>query len=86
MIFLVHPRTRLSPQKFGLDMSSNGKIYFFDSPCCLEFIALKKKVAFVVTDSGGIQEGVIGASPALQCKMEQNDDHCCHGNEHTGRA
>jgi UDP-N-acetylglucosamine 2-epimerase (non-hydrolysing) len=55
IIFPVHPRTR---QMMG-GMASKGispKLHLIDPVGYLEFLALQQNSAFVITDSGGIQE------------------------------
>ena len=53
VVFPVHPRTRQRMQMFGLDP---GKLMLLDPLPYLEFLALQRDAAVVITDSGGIQE------------------------------
>jgi UDP-N-acetylglucosamine 2-epimerase (non-hydrolysing) len=54
VLFPVHPRTRQSIQAGGLDVP--GTIRLFDPLGYLDFLALERHAAVVITDSGGIQE------------------------------
>ncbi len=56
LIFPVHPRTRRRISEFGLNTSDNGKLNLIDPLGYRDFLALQKKAAVVITDSGGIQE------------------------------
>jgi UDP-N-acetylglucosamine 2-epimerase (non-hydrolysing) len=56
VIFPVHPRTSRRISDFGLQVSENGRLNLIDPVGYLEFLALEKNAAVVVTDSGGIQE------------------------------
>lgn len=58
IVFPIHPRTRASFEKFGfLDvLTSNQGIVLSDPLGYFEFQHLIKNSAFVLTDSGGIQE------------------------------
>ncbi len=55
IIFPVHPRTR---QMMGgmTSISISPKLHLIDPVGYLEFLALQRNSAFVITDSGGIQE------------------------------
>ena len=53
VIFPVHPRTRQRISTFGLD---TGNLKLLDPLPYIEFLALQRRAAVVVTDSGGIQE------------------------------
>ncbi len=56
IFFPIHPRTEQSIKKFGLSRKA-GKIFTKSEPVSyLESIKLAKDSAFVITDSGGIQE------------------------------
>ena len=55
VIFPVHPRTRRSLADLGF--SANGtRMQFIEPLPYLEFLALQRRAALVITDSGGIQE------------------------------
>ncbi len=55
IIFPVHPRTRQMMRELSMgDLSAN--LHFVDPVGYLEFLGLQRKAAFVITDSGGIQE------------------------------
>ncbi|MCI0350772.1 MAG: UDP-N-acetylglucosamine 2-epimerase (non-hydrolyzing) [Acidobacteriales bacterium] len=53
VVFPVHPRTRQRIAEFGLDAA---KLQLLDPLPYIEFLALQRKAAVVITDSGGIQE------------------------------
>ena len=55
-IFPVHPRTRQKLAELGITPNGNGHLRFLDPLPYLEFLALQKHAAIVITDSGGIQE------------------------------
>lgn len=55
-IFPVHPRTRQKMADLGVHPDGNGRIRFLEPLPYLEFLALQKQAAVVITDSGGIQE------------------------------
>ena len=54
MLFPIHPRTRLRIQSAGITVS--GGIRLLDPLPYLAFLGLQQRAAFVITDSGGIQE------------------------------
>lgn len=60
IIFPVHPRTRGRLQELGLNsvpLRNNGAhLHLIDPQPYLEFLALQRHAALVITDSGGIQE------------------------------
>jgi UDP-N-acetylglucosamine 2-epimerase (non-hydrolysing) len=56
VIFPVHPRTRQKIASLGVGMENNGRIRFLEPQPYLDFLALQKNAAVVITDSGGIQE------------------------------
>jgi UDP-N-acetylglucosamine 2-epimerase (non-hydrolysing) len=56
VIFPVHPRTRQKISSLGIGPESNGHIRFLEPLPYLDFLALQKHAAVVITDSGGIQE------------------------------
>jgi len=55
IIFPLHPRTRKNMQAWGIE-SSPDSLHLMDPVGYLEFLALQKQAALVITDSGGIQE------------------------------
>lgn len=58
VVFPIHPRTRASFQRFGLleSITDAPAITLLEPLGYLEFLALMRSAAVVVTDSGGIQE------------------------------
>jgi UDP-N-acetylglucosamine 2-epimerase (non-hydrolysing) len=58
LVFPVHPRTYKNIQAFGLQDKINAfpQLYFIAPLGYLQFINLVQHAAFVLTDSGGIQE------------------------------
>ena len=58
MVFAVHPRTRKRLHEFGLmeKLQNCGNIRLTEPLAYVEFMNLVSKAAFVVTDSGGVQE------------------------------
>jgi UDP-N-acetylglucosamine 2-epimerase (non-hydrolysing) len=56
VIFPVHPRTRQKISSLGIGLENNGHIRFLEPQPYLDFLALQKHAAVVITDSGGIQE------------------------------
>jgi len=55
IVFPVHPRTRrMLGQIGGLELS--GRLRLADPAGYLEFLGLQRHAAFIITDSGGIQE------------------------------
>lgn len=56
LIFPVHPRTRQRLDGFGSTLITNSKLRLLQPLPYLEFLALQKRAAMVITDSGGIQE------------------------------
>ena len=55
IVFPVHPRTRRRLEELG-SLHSNPNIHFHAPLPYLEFLALQRHAALVITDSGGIQE------------------------------
>jgi UDP-N-acetylglucosamine 2-epimerase (non-hydrolysing) len=55
VLFAVHPRTRQRMASFGLKPASE-QVQLVDPLGYLDFLALQKHAAVVITDSGGIQE------------------------------
>jgi len=53
VIFPVHPRTRQRIAEFGHKVEN---LHLVDPLPYIEFLALQRKAAVVITDSGGIQE------------------------------
>jgi UDP-N-acetylglucosamine 2-epimerase (non-hydrolysing) len=56
VIFPVHPRTRQKISSLGIGHENKGQIRFLEPLPYLDFLALQKHAAVVITDSGGIQE------------------------------
>jgi UDP-N-acetylglucosamine 2-epimerase (non-hydrolysing) len=56
VIFPVHPRTRQKLSEIGFDANSSSRFLLLDPQPYLEFLALQRYAAMVITDSGGIQE------------------------------
>lgn len=53
VVFPVHPRTRQRIADFGIDVT---KLHLRDPMPYIDFLALQRRAAVVITDSGGIQE------------------------------
>ena len=56
IIFPVHPRTRQRIDHLGSLAGLDGRLCFMEPLPYLEFLALQRHAAMVITDSGGIQE------------------------------
>jgi len=56
VIFPVHPRTRQRLDALGSLPGESGRVRLLEPLPYLEFLALERHAAFVITDSGGIQE------------------------------
>ena len=56
VLFPVHPRTRQRMSEAGLAAPRLGRIRLLDPLPYLDFLALQRRAALVITDSGGIQE------------------------------
>jgi len=56
VIFPAHPRTRQRLNEIGSAYDSNPRVRIVEPLPYLEFIALQRHAAMVITDSGGIQE------------------------------
>lgn len=56
VIFPVHPRTRQRLKELGGSFEAGERVRLCDPLPYLEFIALERRAALVITDSGGIQE------------------------------
>jgi UDP-N-acetylglucosamine 2-epimerase (non-hydrolysing) len=56
VLFPIHPRTRQRLAECGMKVTSNGRMQILEPIGYLEFLALQKQAAVVITDSGGIQE------------------------------
>ncbi len=56
VIFPVHPRTQQRMQQLDSNSKSTDRLRLSDPLPYLEFLALQKRAAIVITDSGGIQE------------------------------
>jgi UDP-N-acetylglucosamine 2-epimerase (non-hydrolysing) len=56
VLFPIHPRTRQRLKDGGLTAPADGSLQLLDPYGYLEFLALQRDAAAVITDSGGIQE------------------------------
>lgn len=56
VVFPIHPRTRGRLDKAGFKAPEGGRLILIEPLGYLEFLALQRDAALVVTDSGGIQE------------------------------
>ena len=56
IIFPVHPRTRLRLQNLGASFALGAGLKLMEPLPYLEFLALQRYAAMVITDSGGVQE------------------------------
>ncbi len=56
IIFPVHPRTRQRLNGLGSALASNSRLRLLEPLPYLQFLALQRHAAVVITDSGGIQE------------------------------
>lgn len=56
VVFPIHPRTRARLNDAGFKAPADGSLRLIEPLGYLEFLALQKDAALVVTDSGGIQE------------------------------
>ena len=56
VVFPIHPRTRARLDKAGFKAPKDGRLMLVEPLGYLEFLALQRDAALVVTDSGGIQE------------------------------
>jgi UDP-N-acetylglucosamine 2-epimerase (non-hydrolysing) len=56
VVFPVHPRTRQRLEGLGLMTASSGRLRLLEPLPYLQFLALQRHAAIVITDSGGIQE------------------------------
>jgi UDP-N-acetylglucosamine 2-epimerase (non-hydrolysing) len=64
ILFPAHPRTVVKLTEFDLieDVKKSARVHLIEPVGYLEFLALMKSCAFVLTDSGGIQEEVTAPS------------------------
>jgi UDP-N-acetylglucosamine 2-epimerase (non-hydrolysing) len=53
VVFPVHPRTRQRIDRFGINIE---RLHLLEPLPYIEFLALQRRAAVVITDSGGIQE------------------------------
>jgi UDP-N-acetylglucosamine 2-epimerase (non-hydrolysing) len=53
VVFPVHPRTRQSIEKIGVDIQT---LHLLEPLPYIEFLALQSRAVVVITDSGGVQE------------------------------
>lgn len=56
IIFPVHPRTRQRFHDLGADLETSTRLNLLEPLPYLEFLALQRHAAMVITDSGGVQE------------------------------
>lgn len=56
VVFPIHPRTRKRLASAGFNAPPGGRLLLIEPLGYLEFLALQRDAALVVTDSGGIQE------------------------------
>lgn len=56
VVFPVHPRTRKHLAQIGLGTERTGNIILLEPQPYLDFLALQRDAALVITDSGGVQE------------------------------
>ena len=56
IVFPVHPRTRQRLNDLGSATKTNPRLRLLEPQPYLEFLALQRHAAMVITDSGGIQE------------------------------
>jgi UDP-N-acetylglucosamine 2-epimerase (non-hydrolysing) len=56
VLFPIHPRTRQRLKDFGLTLAEDDAVRLMEPLSYLQFLALQKRAAVVITDSGGIQE------------------------------
>jgi UDP-N-acetylglucosamine 2-epimerase (non-hydrolysing) len=56
VVFPVHPRTRERLASLDADPGSHPRLQLLDPQPYLDFLALQRSAALVITDSGGIQE------------------------------
>jgi UDP-N-acetylglucosamine 2-epimerase (non-hydrolysing) len=54
VIFPIHPRTRGAHEQLAI--AAPDRLQFVDPVGILEFLALEREAALVITDSGGVQE------------------------------
>jgi UDP-N-acetylglucosamine 2-epimerase (non-hydrolysing) len=56
VVFPIHPRTRKRLDDLGFKAPETGRLILLEPLGYLEFLALQRDAALVITDSGGIQE------------------------------
>ena len=56
VVFPVHPRTRQRVHDLGMDLPSSDRLLLLEPKPYIDFLALQRRAAAVLTDSGGIQE------------------------------
>jgi UDP-GlcNAc3NAcA epimerase len=71
ILFPIHPRTKKSLHKFGLNLKIAGKIKLIDPVSYSEMLALEANAKIVITDSGGVQkESYYVGTPCLIPRKE----------------
>jgi UDP-N-acetylglucosamine 2-epimerase (non-hydrolysing) len=56
VVFPVHPRTRERLTSLNIEAGARSRLQLLDPQSYLDFLALQRGAALVITDSGGIQE------------------------------
>lgn len=56
VVFPVHPRTQKQIQELGFDPAAHPNLLLREPAPYLEFLAMQRDAAVVITDSGGVQE------------------------------
>ncbi len=56
VVFPIHPRTRASARRFGVWVREEPGVRLIEPLGYLDFLRLQSRAAFVLTDSGGVQE------------------------------
>jgi UDP-N-acetylglucosamine 2-epimerase (non-hydrolysing) len=56
VVFPVHPRTRQRIHDLGLTLPASDRLLLLEPKPYIDFLALQRRAAVVLTDSGGIQE------------------------------
>jgi len=56
VVFPIHPRTRANARRFGIWVRDEPGVRLVEPLGYLDFLKLQSRAAFVLTDSGGVQE------------------------------